>query len=104
MVCIVFVLLGASSATLRRHEVWNSEESLWRDVTQKSPLNGRGWMNYGLALMSRGEYLGADAAFKKLLKPRRITPTSTSIWVFLMKPWVSSSRLKIISNLLKYTA
>ena len=40
--------------------VWHTEETLWRDVTQKSPGNGRGFMNYGLALMAKGDYAGAE--------------------------------------------
>jgi hypothetical protein len=38
----------------RRNRVWSSEETLWKDVTQKSPRNGRGLMNYGLTLMAKG--------------------------------------------------
>ena len=39
-----------------RNKVWNTEESLWLDVTQKSPANGRGLMNYGLTQMGAGRY------------------------------------------------
>src|SRR5262249_5683998 len=42
------MLLLLAAGTRRRNAVWRSEESLWRDVTLKSPGNGRGWMNYGL--------------------------------------------------------
>ncbi|GAB3412607.1 hypothetical protein [Niabella aquatica] len=49
----------------QRNKVWHTEESLWKDVTEKSPENGRGWMNYGLALMSRGDYLSALQIFEK---------------------------------------
>jgi tetratricopeptide (TPR) repeat protein len=48
-----------------RNEVWRSDEALWADVTRKSPANGRGWMNYGLALMARGDMLGARSAFER---------------------------------------
>jgi tetratricopeptide (TPR) repeat protein len=59
------VVLGALGVgTHVRNEVWRSDESLWADVTRKSPGNGRAWMNYGLALMARGEGLGAKAAFE----------------------------------------
>jgi tetratricopeptide (TPR) repeat protein len=49
--CIVLFLhvMGTRS----RNRVWSSGESLWRDVTEKSPGNGRGWMNFGLSLMDR---------------------------------------------------
>ena len=49
----------------QRNQVWRTEESLWKDVTEKSPGNGRGWMNYGLALMSRSDYLSALEIFEK---------------------------------------
>ncbi len=50
-----------------RNRVWRSEETLWRDVTEKSPNNGRGWMNYGLALMSRGAYDESERCYEKAL-------------------------------------
>jgi tetratricopeptide (TPR) repeat protein len=39
-----------------RNKVWHSDESLWYDVTVKSPRNGRGLMNYGLSQMELGRY------------------------------------------------
>jgi tetratricopeptide (TPR) repeat protein len=61
------LLAGYAWGTRARNEVWRTEESLWRDVTVKSPRNGRGWMNYGLALMARGDRAGAEAAYLKAL-------------------------------------
>jgi protein O-mannosyl-transferase len=55
----VLVLAGCAWGTRQRNEVWHTDESLWHDVALKSPRNGRGLMNYGLALMARGDY--ADA-------------------------------------------
>ncbi len=49
-------LAGCAYGTRQRNEVWRSDESLWHDVALKSPHNGRGLMNYGLALMARGDY------------------------------------------------
>ncbi|WP_346238762.1 tetratricopeptide repeat protein [Niabella insulamsoli] len=49
----------------QRNKVWFTEETLWKDVTEKSPENGRGWMNYGLSLMSRGDYVSALKMFEK---------------------------------------
>ncbi|MCU1329239.1 MAG: Tetratricopeptide 1 repeat-containing protein, partial [Bryobacterales bacterium] len=34
----------------------HTEESLWLDVTRKSPANGRGLMNYGITQMAKGDY------------------------------------------------
>ena len=58
--CIAVPLLFADGyATYQRNKVWKDEESLWHDVVQKSPLNGRGLMNYGNTLMAKGDYAGA---------------------------------------------
>ena len=59
------LLIGHAAGTHRRNETWRNGESLWRDVTRKSPENGRGWMNYGLALMARGELAGARDSFTR---------------------------------------
>ena len=49
------LLLAFAAGTWRRNEIWRTEESLWYDVTLKSPHNGRGLMNYGLTQMSKGD-------------------------------------------------
>lgn len=65
----IAIVLGANAmGTWERNKVWSSEESLWYDVTVKSPANGRGLMNYGLVLMGRGDYPGAEEYFLKALK------------------------------------
>jgi tetratricopeptide (TPR) repeat protein len=66
---ISLLLLGACAyGTRQRNEVWATEESLWKDVTLKSPKNGRGQMNYGLILMGRGDYSGAEGFFQRGLE------------------------------------
>jgi tetratricopeptide (TPR) repeat protein len=50
------ILIISAGGTWQRNRVWRTEESLWRDVTLKSPKNGRGLMNYGLTQMSKGDY------------------------------------------------
>ena len=55
---VIGVLVAETAGVYARNEVWRSDESLWRDVTRKSPRNGRGWMNYGVTLMARGDYAG----------------------------------------------
>jgi tetratricopeptide (TPR) repeat protein len=64
---IILLLAAYAYGTSRRNEVWRTEETLWRDVTRKSPENGRGLMNYGLALMAKGEYPGAEKYFTRAL-------------------------------------
>jgi tetratricopeptide (TPR) repeat protein len=62
------VFLAAHAwGTWHRNEIWHSNESLWLDVTVKSPGNGRGLMNYGLALMRKGDAEGAIEYFEKAL-------------------------------------
>jgi tetratricopeptide (TPR) repeat protein len=65
---IVIVLAIYAYGTFQRNKVWKTEETLWQDVTVKSPKNGRGLMNYGLALMGRGEYTGAERYFGRALE------------------------------------
>lgn len=61
-----FLVLALNAyGVYQRNQVWDTEESLWKDVTEKSPRNGRGWMNYGLSLMERGDFSGAIGAYKK---------------------------------------
>jgi len=54
--------------TFQRNKVWSSGATLWYDVTQKSPNNGRGQMNYGLSLMSVGKYDETLPYFKRTLE------------------------------------
>ena len=70
-VALAVALLAAHAyGTFRRNEVWDSELTLWRDVTIKSPMNGRGLMNYGLAEMRRGDMRTALSYFEKALQTR----------------------------------
>jgi tetratricopeptide (TPR) repeat protein len=62
------ILMGLTIGTYRRNEIWRTEETLWRDVTQKSPGNGRGWMNYGLTQMSQGKMVEAKTLFDRALQ------------------------------------
>jgi tetratricopeptide (TPR) repeat protein len=60
--------LGALAwGTVQRNRVWATDEALWRDVTIKSPRNGRGLMNYGLTLMSKGKMADALEYFNRAL-------------------------------------
>lgn len=62
------VLGGHAFATRARNDVWRSEETLWRDVTQKSPNNARGWMNYGLTKMAKGELDETERCYRRGLE------------------------------------
>jgi Flp pilus assembly protein TadD len=61
------ILVAHAAGTVVRNRVWRSGESLWADTVEKSPRNGRAWMNYGLALMGRGDYPGARRAYEAAL-------------------------------------
>ncbi len=79
-IAAITLLIGHAWGTIQRTNVWNSGESLWEDVTIKSPKNGRGLMNYGLALMSKGNYDEALDYFNKALK---LTPNYYSLHINL---------------------
>ncbi len=64
---VLLLLAGYAYGVHERNNVWNTEETLWKDVTVKSPKNARGLMNYGLSLMSRGDYPGAEKYFTEAL-------------------------------------
>lgn len=65
---LLAVLLLHGVATHVRNRAWRTEESLWADVTEKSPGNGRGLMNYGRALMAQGRLAEALALFERAKK------------------------------------
>jgi len=65
---VLILLTAYSYGTYQRNKVWETEETLWHDVTIKSPKNGRGLMNYGLSKMSRGDYVTAEKYFLDALK------------------------------------
>src|ERR1051325_1210292 len=68
LAAFVLLVLGASGyATLERNKVWQTEETLWRDATIKSPQNPRGLMNYGNTLMAKGDLNGALDYFHRAL-------------------------------------
>lgn len=59
------IVLGYAGGTYARNRVWKDGETLWLDVTRKSPANGRGLMNYGLTQMAKGEYERALEYFER---------------------------------------
>jgi tetratricopeptide (TPR) repeat protein len=61
------LLAPYAMATRERNRVWHSDESLWYDVTLKSPKNGRGLMNFGLTRMAAGDYKSALDYFNRAL-------------------------------------
>ncbi len=79
LLAVIFVLLGTYAyGTYQRNEVWRTEETLWKDVTIKSPKNGRGMMNYGLTQMQKGNY---EVALKYFLKAEELTPFYSYVFI-----------------------
>ncbi|HET7436560.1 MAG TPA: hypothetical protein VFN10_17760 [Thermoanaerobaculia bacterium] len=62
---LALLLLAHAAGTHARNNVWKTEETLWRDVTEKSPRNGRAWMNYGLTQMAKGNLREAKDLFDR---------------------------------------
>jgi len=56
---LVVVLSAEAAGTHVRNAVWRTEESLWRDVTIKSPKSGRGWSSYGGSFVTKQDFAGA---------------------------------------------
>ncbi|NUN15149.1 MAG: hypothetical protein HUU55_16090, partial [Myxococcales bacterium] len=61
-IAMVF-LPGYAIGTVERNRVWHSEHTLWLDATHKSPRNARVLMNFGLTLLSEGNYETAREYF-----------------------------------------
>jgi protein O-mannosyl-transferase len=69
LVAVAIPILAAGAWGVReRNEVWRNEETLWHDVSIKSPHNGRGLMNYGLTLMAKGKAAAALDYFQTALQ------------------------------------
>jgi len=74
------ILISNIYGTIQRNKVWDSEESLWLDVVQKSPKNGRGMMNYGLTHMAKGNL---DVALEYFNKADKLSPNYYSLHINL---------------------
>lgn len=61
----VLLLVGQGFGTYARNKVWLNEETLWKNVTEASPGNGRAWMNYGLIFMARADFQNARYCFER---------------------------------------
>ena len=73
------LIAGHAAGTWQRNEVWRTEESLWLDVTRKSPENGRGLIASSVIQMGKGDYDAAQQYSIARCSTSRATPTCTSI-------------------------
>jgi tetratricopeptide (TPR) repeat protein len=62
---MALLLVAHAFGTHSRNKIWLNEETLWKDVTEASPGNGRAWMNYGLIFMARADYQNARYCFER---------------------------------------
>lgn len=76
---VAFLILSLNAyGVYQRNKVWKDEETLWYDVTVKSPLNGRGLMNYGLTQMQKGRY---DVAIIYFEKAKAFVPRYNALYI-----------------------
>lgn len=68
LLATALVITGHGYGTYQRNEVWGSDETLWKDAADKGPNNGRALMNYGLVLMKKANYQGAEPYFQKAVE------------------------------------
>jgi tetratricopeptide (TPR) repeat protein len=73
------LLIAHTAGTRERCAVWGSGESLWKDVTIKSPKNGRGLMNYALAI----KYRNLDSAIILFEQVRDMMPGYSYVYINL---------------------
>jgi tetratricopeptide (TPR) repeat protein len=78
------LLAAYGQGAWRRNRVWSTEETLWKDVTLKSPRNGRGLMNYGLTLMAKGQ---TAEALDYFVTATRYTPNYYVLEINLGVAW-----------------
>jgi tetratricopeptide (TPR) repeat protein len=77
-IAMILILGICAYGTFERNRVWLSEETLWLDCTIKSPNNGRAMLNYGLALLDKGDPQHAEEYFTKALV---LMPTSANAYL-----------------------
>ncbi len=63
---LLFVALGVSSKV--RNNAWQTEETFWKDVIDKNPLDARAWNNYAVALNIKGDQQNAIKCFEKAIE------------------------------------
>jgi len=66
LLVLILLLLGLS--TYYRNQVWESKESLWKDVLRKSPNSLRAHNNLGSYYLYQGKLQAARQEFEKMLQ------------------------------------
>ena len=78
LVPVLILFCTCAYGTWKRNQVWHTDESLWFNVSVKSPKNGRGMMNYGLTKLDLGQYVEAEKYFGKAMQ---LSPEYSFIYV-----------------------
>jgi len=68
LTALTLVVILFSGLAYARNTVWRSEESLWLDVIEKSPMKARGYNGLGLALLNKHAYDRAIEAFARAME------------------------------------
>jgi tetratricopeptide (TPR) repeat protein len=76
---MVALLLGLTTITHERNEVWVSSLSLWKDAVEKSPNKARPHNNYGTALYKLGMTM-SEAAKREFEVANKISPEWEVPW------------------------
>ncbi|TWJ03232.1 Tfp pilus assembly protein PilF [Mucilaginibacter frigoritolerans] len=95
---VILLFAAYGYGTYQRNKVWHTQESLWRDVSIKSPLNGRGLMNYGVALVTAEKYAEAEKYFQKAM---RITPDYALLYTNMGYVKEKEGQLQLAENYYK---
>jgi tetratricopeptide (TPR) repeat protein len=67
-VVVLLFMVPLAGLTHARNQVWVDEITLWADTVAKNPESARAQMNYGVELMSRAEYEGAERRFREAVR------------------------------------
>lgn len=87
---VALVLLAALGwGTYQRNAIWESEATLWGDVMAKSPLNGRGFMNFGITRIAQEDPLSAIGYF---VRGEALSPRDPDIEINLARAYEMLSR------------
>jgi Tfp pilus assembly protein PilF len=60
---LVSLVLACGLVTFQRSVTWKTNEALWEDTVEKSPISQKAWNNYGVALQEQGRYEEAGKIF-----------------------------------------
>ncbi len=94
----MLVLMVYGFGTHQRNRVWQSEATLWSDTMQKSPNNGRAFMNYALTRIADGD---PEEGLSYLVRAEALSPHDAVIEINLARGYDTLSRSQEASNFFK---